>query len=142
MSMKRDSKQFEILKRATEELPPIPNLSDSVGCDKGTIIEYEPVKGVAIGFGLYNNKSEKHSVAVMRVIMSAGTIYPEHVHEEKEYGIVFKGHMKITMNGTTQDIYKGDMVYIPSNVPHIAETPVDSEIIFITIPSGKGYPDA
>ena len=130
-----------------EEL--IPLLSD-ITISNSPDVEYDVNNtGTALGFNLYNIPK----VAVQRVFMSKGTIFPTHQHEENEYCLIYDGKFEldveisklpILIKGTQSNdriLGVGDGVFFSSGTPHGGKMLEDTWIISITIPAGGGYPD-
>ena len=70
-----------------------------------------PLKGVAA----YLSQSSNHQVIFME--FTEDVELPEHSHAE-QVGIVIKGKIDMTIDGTTQTYQTGDVYFIPENVPH------------------------
>lgn len=70
-----------------------------------------PLKGVAA----YLSQSSNHQVLFME--FTEDVELPEHSHAE-QVGIVIKGKIDMTIDGTTQTYETGDVYFIPENVLH------------------------
>ena len=125
---------MKVLAEITDNLP---NLSDLVTKECEGTIEYDVKYGTALGFQLYNI----NEIAVQRVCMSKDTVFDDHTHNVHEYGILYKGELKIIASDFEKIMKPGDFVYFVPNNPHKAIALKDSWGIWITIPSGKGYPN-
>jgi len=128
------------LKEMTEQLPPVPKLEELISNpgNKRHYIEYKVEDGTAIGFGLLS----QCEVGVQKLFISSGTIFPEHVHNnEIEYGIVYNGKLKVTINENSRIIEKGDYIKFSAQEVHDIEALEDSWIIAISIPKIEGYPN-
>ena len=94
--------------------------------------------GECLGVGLYRNKD----VAVQKIFMSKGARLELHGHRETEYGIMYKGSIKMVVDGKEHIIKQNQCIRIPSSKTHTAHTLEDSWMIWITIPASEDYPDA
>lgn len=110
------------------------------------LIEYKTVIGTAIGYALF----KIDTVAVQRVFLSSGTVFPIHVHAEKEWMMVYQGSMTFNfgkIESREEDLKDekicnpGDYVYFDSYIPHSAIVHKDSWIIAVTIPAERNYPN-
>jgi len=52
--------------------------------------------------------------------MQPDAIVPEHSHDYAQWGMVIKGGMKLSINGKTRTIRKGDEYLIPAHAKHSA----------------------
>ena len=121
------------LKLMTEGMAPS---LDAFACTKTDVIEYDMERGTAIAFGLW----KQTEVAVARVFFSAGALFPEHSHNEKEFLICFEGHLRLTVDGKIIDLTPQDELTICPGQAHSAEAVVDTRVIAITVPAAEGFP--
>jgi len=129
-----NSPNIEKLRDLTSKLM---SLQDLVRNGNGvTYKEYAVQNGTSFGFGLYDTPE----VAVQRVFMSKDSIFPEHIHAEREWGIVYKGKIIMEYEGTEQTLGVGDCMFFEADAPHRGRVLEDTWVIFITVPAGEGYP--
>jgi len=62
---------------------------------------------------------EKMTVA--KIHMRQGAVVPMHQHVNEQLSIMEHGRMRFTVGGQEVTLEPGDMLMIPSNVPHTAE---------------------
>ena len=126
---------FNKLKEITANLIP---LEDFIKLDS-RMIEYKIENGTSFGFGLWTEEN----IAIQRAYMSKDSKFPSHIHSEREWLIVYKGKVIVTMNDKSIELKIGDGIQIPADTSHYVITKEDSWIIGITIPANiGGYPDA
>jgi len=139
--------ESEHIKKLEEMIPKLDNL---VVVNSPTV-EYDVEKGTAFGINLFNIPE----IAVQRVFMSKGTVFPEHKHDECEYVLVYKGSVKLhieedkphicvsgkSVSDKTAILGVADGFYVAPGVAHAGEALEDTWMMSIAIPSGKGYPD-
>ena len=61
--------------------------------------------------------------------LQAGSVVPEHAHENEQICVVTAGALKFTMSGADYVIRAGELLVIPPNIPHRAEA-VERTICF------------
>ena len=128
------------LKELTEELPAVPKLDDLVeGRDLANhSIIYKVEEGTSFGFGLLN----RPEVAVQELFVSKGTAFPEHVHKnEDEWGIVYKGKMKVVVGNEEIVLNSGDCVKFDKGVIHSSKALEDTWLIVVAVPRIDGFPE-
>ena len=107
------------------------------GDDRTNVLEYDVEGGTAIAFGLWKNGK----AAVARTFLSAGVLFPAHSHNEKEFVVVFSGHMEMTVGGKTFSLLPGDATQINAGQTHSANAIEDTWLIAVTVPCAEGYPE-
>lgn len=67
------------------------------------------------------------------VIVKKGFFIPKHKHVSEQMSTVLQGKLKVTVfypdNEEVTNLNKGDVFFIPSNIPHLYEAIEDSEIL-------------
>lgn len=105
---------------------------------KNNVIKYDMLQGDAFGTGLYKTPE----VAVQHVYMSKGCEFPMHIHDEFEVGVIFRGRIIVHYKDRDEEVGEGDVIIFQPGEPHGGTMVEDTEGIYVTIPAGKGYPDA
>ena len=131
---------IEDLRKLTEDLPPIPKLEDFKKAleDNGPCVEYEVEGGEAIACSLFSDS--RISVAKTQVL--AGTKFPEHNHDEKEFIILYSGTITVVSESEEKVYNVGDVLIFEPQVAHTVTVIEDTEFIAITVPYSKDFPDA
>jgi quercetin dioxygenase-like cupin family protein len=57
---------------------------------------------------------------VAQVFLAKGAIVPEHSHESEQITYILEGALKFELEGKEVVVHKGEVLRIPSNVPHRA----------------------
>ena len=57
---------------------------------------------------------------VAQVFLAKGAIVPEHFHESEQITYILEGALQFELEGRTVVVGKGQVLRIPSNVPHKA----------------------
>jgi quercetin dioxygenase-like cupin family protein len=63
---------------------------------------------------------------VAQIFIKKGGIVPEHFHESEQLTYILEGALKFTIQGKEIVVNKGQVLHIPSNVPHSAEAMEDT----------------
>jgi quercetin dioxygenase-like cupin family protein len=58
---------------------------------------------------------------VAQIFIAKGGIVPEHSHESEQLTYILEGALKFKIQGKEIVVNKGQVLHIPSNVPHSAE---------------------
>ena len=57
---------------------------------------------------------------VAQVFFKKGAVVPEHSHESEQITYILDGALKFEIEGKVVIVHKGEVLHIPSNVPHRA----------------------
>ena len=152
MQSKKESEiEYEgisVLKQLTENLP---SLGDIVKDVSTGFIEMRMERGVGFGWKLY----DRETVTVSRWFSSAGSVFPKHVHAEKEWIVCYQGELKliydthssIECNGCklssdnkVATLTPGQCTCHEPNVAHSVEFTQDTWYLSITVPASKYFP--
>ncbi len=57
---------------------------------------------------------------VAQVFLKEGAVVPEHQHEAEQITYILEGALKFELEGQEVTVRKGEVLHIPSNVPHRA----------------------
>lgn len=64
---------------------------------------------------------------VARVLLARGAVVPRHSHESEQFTLILSGALKFRFDdGRELAVRGGEMLFIPSNVPHAAEALEDT----------------
>ena len=63
---------------------------------------------------------------VARIYLAKGAVVPRHQHVSEQFTFVISGAMKLKFDDREVLVRAGDIVLIPSNVPHAAEAVEDT----------------
>jgi quercetin dioxygenase-like cupin family protein len=59
-------------------------------------------------------------VMLAHVFVKKGGLVPEHQHESEQLSYILEGALKFELEGRTVVVHKGEVLLIPSHVPHRA----------------------
>jgi quercetin dioxygenase-like cupin family protein len=57
---------------------------------------------------------------VAQIYLKKGAVVPEHHHESEQITYILEGALKFELEGKEVVVHKGEVLHIPSNVPHRA----------------------
>ena len=63
---------------------------------------------------------------VARICLTRGAIVPRHMHESEQFSWILSGALKFVFDDREQVVRAGEILFIPSNVPHAAEALEDT----------------
>jgi quercetin dioxygenase-like cupin family protein len=63
------------------------------------------------------------------VELDAGTVVPEHHHEQEQLGMCLTGTLLFRVGGESRQLQPGDTWSIPSNVPHDVQVGPDGAVV-------------
>jgi len=66
------------------------------------------------------------NIMVSRVLLKKGSIVPEHHHVNEQITYILEGALKFWVDGKVIVVNAGEVLVIPSNMPHKAEALVDT----------------
>jgi quercetin dioxygenase-like cupin family protein len=76
-------------------------------------------------------------MAVMMSVVPAGSGIPYHVHEhEDETFELIDGELEVTLNGEVNVLRKGDIIFMPKNIPHGFKAIQDTSMWVSLVPAG------
>lgn len=132
---------LEKLRELTDNLPAVPKLGDlmfALGGNGDQQIKHK----INLPGGYYESYSlfSSPEISVARSFVSSGAEFPEHFHDEKEYGLIYVGRVVVRSEGCEKILGPGDCIIYEAGVPHYAKALEDTRFIAITIPFSKDYP--
>jgi quercetin dioxygenase-like cupin family protein len=68
---------------------------------------------------------------VARIVLLRGAVVPRHCHPSEQLSVVVSGALRFTFDEGERDVGPGQMIFIPSGVPHAAlalEDTVDLDV--------------
>ena len=73
-------------------------------------------KSISPGIEARTFWGEKMLVAIVE--LEAGAVLPAHQHHHEQISYILEGELEFDLDGETQMVTAGDIVVIPSNMPH------------------------
>lgn len=128
-----DESHLELLEKKTNNLSGFPegDMVDTI------VTSYSLENGESYAISLLND--DNVSVALWK--NEKESIFPAHSHKEKEWLIVVRGIVSISVeNETTYILKNSDSITIEPNTVHELYFIEDTDIVGITIPKSKEFP--
>jgi len=78
---------------------------------------------------------------IAHVYLARGAIVPEHAHHNEQITYILEGKLRFTIGGETIDVGAGEVLTIPSHVPHEAEALEDTLDVDVFHPPRQDWLD-
>jgi len=81
-------------------------------------------------------------VMIATVELERGCIVPKHAHVHEQISCVLDGHLRLTVGddgGVSYDVRAGEVVLLPSNLPHAAEALADTRVLDVFSPPREDW---
>jgi quercetin dioxygenase-like cupin family protein len=104
------------------EEKPYFDLSQADRTRKGTFTHVDEVEGFDAAPGVTLKPITGENLMMSFVYMQPHSVAPEHAHPEEQMGTIIEGSYEFIMNGERRLCRKGDVYFVPPNVPHMAVT--------------------
>ena len=90
----------------------------------------ERIKSLPLYDGRFDaHKLEAKGCDVLFASYPAGTVIPPHAHDTDNHGMITRGELILTMNGTKRKVGTGEWYHVPANVEHSAEFEAETDEI-------------
>ena len=78
-------------------------------------------------------------IMLARVLLKKGSIVPEHSHENEQVTYILEGALKFWIDGREIIVHAGEVLCIPSNMPHKAEAMEDTVDLDVFCPPRQDW---
>ena len=89
--------------------------------------------------GIYARFVHTEQMTVAHVLLVKGAVLPMHAHIHEQVTNVVQGELEMTVDGHTRICRPGDVVVLPSNVPHGAVALSECRVIDVFQPVREDY---
>jgi len=79
------------------------------------------------------------AATVARIFLKKGALVPRHSHENEQFTLIFGGALKFTLDDGELVVRSGEVLFIPSGVPHAAEALEDTDDLDIFTPPRQDW---
>lgn len=83
-------------------------------------LSWETVKKEVMNPKIWRKVITGEKAMVAQVFIAKGAVVPTHQHESEQLTYIMEGALKLTVEGKDVVVRKGEVLHIPSNVPHSA----------------------
>lgn len=85
------------------------------------LLSWESVKKEALNDKISRRMITGEKAMIAEICIAKGGVVPLHHHESEQLSYCLEGALKLVVAGSEVTIRPGDVLIIPSNVPHSAE---------------------
>jgi quercetin dioxygenase-like cupin family protein len=81
-------------------------------------------------------------VMIASIELERGCVVPKHAHVHEQISYVLDGHLRLIVGedgGESYDVRAGEVVLLPSNVPHAAEAMADTRVLDVFSPPREDW---
>jgi quercetin dioxygenase-like cupin family protein len=78
-------------------------------------------------------------IMLARVLLKKGCVVPEHSHENEQVTYILEGALKFSIDGKGIVVREGEVLCIPSNMPHKAEAVEDTVDLDVFYPPRQDW---
>ena len=89
--------------------------------------------------GIYAKLIHMEGTSVAHVRIEKGAVLPEHHHPHEQVTNIIEGELEMTVGGEKHLCKPGDVIAIPSNVPHSAVSATGCRVIDVFQPVREDY---
>lgn len=95
-------------------------------------MNWSSIPSTRVGEGIARQMVTGERVMVCRLELAPHVVTPIHSHPHEQITIVERGRVRFTVDGVERIVGPGDVLHLPSNVPHGA-TMLDEPVVLIDI---------
>ena len=95
-------------------------------------MNWASIPATRVGDGIDRQMVYGEKLMVCRLRLAPHVVTPVHAHPHEQVTMVERGRVRFTIDGADRILSAGDVVHLPSNVPHGA-TMLDEEVVLIDI---------
>lgn len=78
-------------------------------------------------------------ISMLRAFQPKGFHWKPHSHPHRQISVMLEGVVEFTVDGQTQIMKAGDVIYMPPNVAHSGEAKEDAVMLDICIPAREDH---
>jgi len=110
--------------------------------DKAKVYKWDDVEEETLKKGVRRKFIHGDSAMIARFDLAKGESVPEHSHHNEQLSYIVSGALKFVLGGKDEIIVRGgEVLVIPSNMPHSAETLEDCVAIDVFSPPRQDWID-
>lgn len=121
-----------------------PSVSNSAGLGKLFIIMLKHTAWKDVELEQLNPLLDRQMITggklmLARVLLKKGCVVPEHSHENEQVTYILEGALKFWIDGKEIVVREGEVLCIPSHMPHKAEAVVDTVDLDVFYPPRQDW---
>lgn len=98
------------------------------------VLAWDSVKKEDLNPKLSRKLISGERVTMAQIFLAQGAVVPKHQHESEQLSYLLQGALKFELEGREVVVRKGEVLVIPSNVPHAATALEDSMALDVFSP--------
>ncbi len=91
-----------------------------------TVASWEKIEREKLSLQLTRQMLSGKYATVARIFLAKGCQVPRHEHASEQFSLILSGALKFIFDDREVVVRQGELVFIPSNVPHAAEALEDT----------------
>lgn len=109
---------------------------------KAKVYKWDDVEEETLKKGVRRKFIHGESAMLARFDLAKGEVVPEHSHHNEQLSYIVSGALKFVLGGTDEIIVRaGEVLVIPANLPHAAETLEDCVALDVFSPPRQDWID-
>ncbi|MBU0632367.1 cupin domain-containing protein [bacterium] len=97
------------------------------------VVSVDQKAGAGVSMKMLLSPTEAENFAMRQFSIKVGGYMPLHTNSVEHEQFVLQGKAKVTVGDEVFEAKKGDILYIPANVPHMYETIGDEDYEFLCL---------
>lgn len=103
------------------------------------VMSWDKVEMETLSSSITRQMLNGQHTTVARIGLAKGAIVPRHQHDSEQFSLILSGALKFFFDGEERIVRGGEMIFIPSNVPHAAEALEDTVDLDIFSPRREDW---
>ena len=95
------------------------------------LISWDSVKKEILSEKIGRKVINGEKVGLVQIFLAKDGVIPMHQHVSEEMGYQLEGSVSVESEGKRVTVQKGEIMHIPSNVPHTVAAMEDSVILYV-----------
>jgi quercetin dioxygenase-like cupin family protein len=127
-----------------ELLESIESEGNPLAADRTKLHRWDDVPDEAVADGIMRRFITGDRVMLARLILKKGAIVPKHSHENEQVTYILEGALRFWMGEDGENVFDvraGEVLHIPSNVPHRVEALEDTVDVDVFSPPRQDWID-
>ena len=105
------------------------------------LFSWDSVKKEMLSERLGRKVINGEKVTLAQIFLAKGAVIPKHHHESEEMGCQMEGTARVELEGKEVVVHKGEVMHIPSNVPHSVVALEDCVMLYVFSPVRQDWLD-